>query len=108
MVPSGAGSTAVTAAPFIPARNSPQSRVVLGARSTDDRAPLVREIGAHALACDATRRAVVEKLFADLDAAGHTPEIVIYNASYRARGPLVELDPADVEKSLAVTAFGAF
>src|SRR5262249_47535181 len=68
---------------------------------------LVRETGARAFACDATRRAEVEKLFADLDATG-SPDIVIYNASYRTRGPLVELDPADVEKSLAVTAFGAF
>ena len=36
------------------------------------------------------------------------PEIVIYNASYRTRGPFVSLDPAEVERSLAVTAFGAF
>ena len=36
------------------------------------------------------------------------PEIVIYNASYRTRGPFVDLDPAEVEKSIAVSAFGAF
>src|SRR4029078_1509546 len=35
-------------------------------------------------------------------------EIVIYNASARARGPFIELDPDQVEKSLAVTAFGGF
>jgi NAD(P)-dependent dehydrogenase (short-subunit alcohol dehydrogenase family) len=34
--------------------------------------------------------------------------VVIYNASYRARGPLVDLDPDDVAKALAVTAFGGF
>ena len=33
---------------------------------------------------------------------------MIYNASFRTRGPFVDLDPADVEKALAVTAFGAF
>jgi NAD(P)-dependent dehydrogenase (short-subunit alcohol dehydrogenase family) len=33
---------------------------------------------------------------------------VIYNPSYRVRGPLVDLDPAEVEKTLAITAFGAF
>ena len=33
---------------------------------------------------------------------------MIYNASYRTRGPFAELDPAEVEKSIAVTAFGAF
>jgi NAD(P)-dependent dehydrogenase (short-subunit alcohol dehydrogenase family) len=36
------------------------------------------------------------------------PDIVIYNASYRTRGPFVELDPDEVEKAIAVTAFGAF
>ena len=65
-------------------------------------------IGARAFACDASQRAEVEKLFVDLDAWFGAPEIVIYNASFRTRGPLVELDPADVEKSIAVSAFGGF
>ena len=34
--------------------------------------------------------------------------MVIYNASYRVRGPFVDLDPAEVEKSIAVSAFGGF
>ena len=83
-------------------------KIALAARSTDDLAPLLHETGARAFACDATKRAEVEKLFADLDAAIGAPEIVIYNASFRTRGPFVDLEPADVEKSLAVTAFGAF
>jgi NAD(P)-dependent dehydrogenase (short-subunit alcohol dehydrogenase family) len=33
---------------------------------------------------------------------------VVYNASYRTRGPFIELDPAEVEKAIAVTAFGGF
>ena len=37
-----------------------------------------------------------------------TPDVVVYNASYRTRGPLVELDPAEVEKAIAITAFGGF
>ena len=36
------------------------------------------------------------------------PEVVLYNPSYRTRGPLVDLDPAEVARSLAITAFGAF
>ena len=36
------------------------------------------------------------------------PEVVVYNPSARARGPLVELAPADVERALAVSAFGGF
>src|SRR5262245_57228949 len=79
-------------------------KVALAARSTGDLDPLVSDIGARALACDATNRSQVEALFANLDAAGTTPDIVIYNASFRTRGPLTELDPSDVEKSLMVTA----
>ena len=33
---------------------------------------------------------------------------MIYNASFRTRGPFVDLDPAEVEKAIAVTAYGAF
>jgi NAD(P)-dependent dehydrogenase (short-subunit alcohol dehydrogenase family) len=36
------------------------------------------------------------------------PELVVYNASARVRGPLVDLDPSDVERSITVTAFGGF
>ena len=48
------------------------------------------------------------KLFADVEAAFGAPDVVVYNASYRTRGPFVELDPAEVEKTLAVSAFGGF
>jgi NAD(P)-dependent dehydrogenase (short-subunit alcohol dehydrogenase family) len=83
-------------------------KVALAARSTSDLDALVKETGAKAFACDASQRADVEKLFADLDASSGAPDIVIYNASFRTRGPFVDLDPADVEKAIAVTAYGAF
>src|SRR5262247_33202 len=83
-------------------------KVALAARSTDDLAQLVKETGAKAFACDASQRDDVDKLFGALDGWFGAPDIVVYNASFRTRGPLVELDPADVEKSLAVTAYGAF
>jgi NAD(P)-dependent dehydrogenase (short-subunit alcohol dehydrogenase family) len=83
-------------------------KVALAARSTGDLNALVKETGARAFACDASERGEVEKLFADVDASVGTPDIVIYNASFRTRGPFVELDPLDVQKSLAVTAYGAF
>ena len=83
-------------------------KVALAARTTEDLGPLVKDIGGKAFACDASQRADVDKLFADVDAAFGAPEIVVYNASFRTRGPFVDLDPADVEKSLAVTAYGAF
>jgi len=83
-------------------------KVALAARSTGDLDALVKETGARAFACDAAERGEVEKLFADVEASVGTPDIVIYNASFRTRGPFVELDPLDVQKSLAVTAYGAF
>jgi short-subunit dehydrogenase len=83
-------------------------KVALAARSIDDLDALARETGARAFACDASQRGEVDKLFAELDGAFGAPEVVIYNASYRTRGPLVELDPAEVEKSIAVSAYGGF
>jgi NAD(P)-dependent dehydrogenase (short-subunit alcohol dehydrogenase family) len=83
-------------------------KVALAARTTGDLDGLVKEVGAQAFACDAAERGDVEKLFADVDASLGAPDIVIYNASFRTRGPFVEIDPLDVEKALAVTAYGAF
>jgi NAD(P)-dependent dehydrogenase (short-subunit alcohol dehydrogenase family) len=83
-------------------------KIALAARSTADLDALVLETGARAYACDASKRDEVERLFADLDAGFGTPEIVIYNPSYRTRGAFVELDPAEVEKAIAITAYGAF
>jgi NAD(P)-dependent dehydrogenase (short-subunit alcohol dehydrogenase family) len=83
-------------------------KIALAARSTGDLDGLAKEIGAQCFTCDASKRADVEKLYADLDAGFGAPEIVIYNPSYRTRGPVAELDPAEVEKSLMVSAFGGF
>jgi short-subunit dehydrogenase len=82
--------------------------VALAARSTDKLAALAQETRAKTYACDAADRAQVDQLFATLDAAKTTPDVVVYNASYRTRGPFVELDAGEVEKSIRVTAYAAF
>jgi NAD(P)-dependent dehydrogenase (short-subunit alcohol dehydrogenase family) len=82
--------------------------IALAARRAAELAPLAEEVGGKAFACDATKPAEVAKLFADVEAAFGAPDVVVYNASYRTRGPVIELDPAEVEKSLIVTAFGGF
>jgi NAD(P)-dependent dehydrogenase (short-subunit alcohol dehydrogenase family) len=82
--------------------------VVVAARNVDKLAPLVDQTGAIALQVDAAEAAQVERLFADTEARIGTPEIVIYNASGRLRGPIAELDPEDVERAVAVSAMGAF
>jgi short-subunit dehydrogenase len=103
IVGAGAGLSASLARVFAKAGLS----VALAARSTDKLADLAKETGAKTYACDASQRTQVDKLFADLDAAG-APDVVVYNASYRTRGPFIELDPPEVEKAIAVSAFGAF
>jgi len=82
--------------------------VALAARTTGKLAGLTKETGAKAFPCDATKRDDVEKLFGAVESAFGAPDAVIYNASYRTRGPLLELDPAEVEKSIAVSAFAGF
>jgi NAD(P)-dependent dehydrogenase (short-subunit alcohol dehydrogenase family) len=82
-------------------------QVTVVARSTDKLAGLVQETGATAVACDATNADEVARLFAAVDAGGGV-DLVVYNASGRARGPIVELDPAAVEQAIRVTAFGGF
>jgi NAD(P)-dependent dehydrogenase (short-subunit alcohol dehydrogenase family) len=82
-------------------------KVALAARRADSLA-VAKEIGATAFACDATKPDDVARLFAEVETAIGSPEAVIYNASYRTRGPFVDLDPEQVAKALAVTAFGGF
>ncbi len=82
--------------------------VTLAARDVAKLAPLCTETGARAFACDAQDEAQVQELFAQLDRERGAPDVVIYNASARSRGPFVELVPADVQRALQVTAFGAF
>jgi NAD(P)-dependent dehydrogenase (short-subunit alcohol dehydrogenase family) len=83
-------------------------RVALAARRAGNLTSLAKETGADAFACDSTNRDEVVKLFVDVAEAVGTPDVVVYNASYRTRGPLVELDPDEVEKSIAVSAYGGF
>ena len=82
--------------------------VAIAARNTEKLAALCAETGASAFACDAQDEAQVRQLFADIDHAQGAPDVVIYNASARSRGPFVGLAPAEVQRALQVTAFGAF
>lgn len=83
-------------------------RLILAARSIDDLAGLCAETNAKAIACDATLPGDVEALFAAADRDFGDLDVVLYNASYRTRGPIAELDAEEVRKSLLVSAFGGF
>src|SRR3984893_11465030 len=103
IVGAGAGLSAALARAFAKDRLS----IALAARTPDKLRALAEETVAQAVACDASRRADVERLFADLDQQG-APDVVAYNASYRVRGPFIELDADEVEKSLRVSALAGF
>src|SRR5579871_3218082 len=80
-------------------------QVGLAARNVDKLKDLVKQTGAQAYACDAADPSAVEKLFSALKTA---PDLVVYNPSYRVRGPFLELDAGEVSKTLLVTAYGGF
>jgi NAD(P)-dependent dehydrogenase (short-subunit alcohol dehydrogenase family) len=84
------------------------AQVVLAARDVGKLSALVSETGARAVACDASDPDQVEALFTDVDAAEGAPSLVVFNPSRRVPGPLVDVDPEQVRKSLMVTAYGGF
>lgn len=82
--------------------------VTLAARSVDDLSSLCIETGAIAIPSDATDSAQVARLFASIDERHGQLDVVLYNASFRTRGPLIDLDPVKVQASLMTTAYGGF
>jgi len=82
--------------------------VALAARDVQKLSELAASSGARLFKADAQVEADVDRLFAEVDRQLGTPDIVVYNASARVRGPITTLDADAVRKSLMVTAFGAF
>jgi NAD(P)-dependent dehydrogenase (short-subunit alcohol dehydrogenase family) len=83
-------------------------RVGLAARNVEKLAPLAAEIRAQTFAVDATDPAGVARLFEAADTQLGEPDVVLYNASARAHGPIAELDPEAVRKAVEVSAYGGF
>jgi NAD(P)-dependent dehydrogenase (short-subunit alcohol dehydrogenase family) len=79
-------------------------RVALAARHVGKLDPLVAETHARAFACDAGDAAQVEALFGAIE----PPDLVVYNPSYRVRGPFLGLAREEVLKTLLVSAYGGF
>ena len=97
IVGAGSGLSASLARLF--AKNGMQ--VALAARSIDKLAGLAAETGAQLFACDASQESDVEKLFSAVDAKLGAPDVVVYNASARARGAFADLVADDVERRSA-------
>jgi NAD(P)-dependent dehydrogenase (short-subunit alcohol dehydrogenase family) len=59
-------------------------------------------------ACNATDPGQVADLFSAVEASQGAPDVVVYNASARVRGALIDLDPEDVRRAVEISAFGGF
>jgi len=83
-------------------------RIALAARRIEKLGALCTETGARAFACNATEPDEVERLFGVVEREIASPDLVVYNASARARGAFADLVPSEVAQALAVSAFGGF
>ena len=84
-------------------------RVIVAARGRDRLKAIAQETGAGVMTCDSADADAVAALFeAATEQLGGAPEVVVYNASQRVRGPFVEVDPVAVARAISVTAYGAF
>jgi NAD(P)-dependent dehydrogenase (short-subunit alcohol dehydrogenase family) len=102
----GAGS-GISAA-FARALHADGYRLALAARTPGKLADLGKETGADLFATEAADAGAVADLFAELDRRFGRLDVTLYNASYRARGQFLDLDPAEVKKAIEVSAYGAF
>ncbi len=104
IVGAGGGLSASLARAFV--RDG--GRVGLAARDAGKLDALRRETGATAFACDAAQPAQVAQLFDAAAAAIGEPDVVVFNPSARAPGPIAEIDPEAVQRAIAISAFGGF
>src|SRR6185436_17651283 len=83
-------------------------KVALASRDPAKLRALCDETGAVAFACDVADAKQVEHLFAQVDERFPRLDVAVFNPSARTRGPLVEIDPEEVRRTLAVAAMGGF
>jgi NAD(P)-dependent dehydrogenase (short-subunit alcohol dehydrogenase family) len=83
-------------------------RVAVAARDAEKLSGLFAETDVGIFACDATDGAQVKQLFEMVEARIGSPDVVVYNAGSRVRGPLTGLEAVEVRSTLDATAFGAF
>ena len=83
-------------------------QVALAARNSQKLDGLIEEVDGRAYSCDASSPKDVQSLFESLTKDIGEPNLVVYNASGRVRGPITELDPEAVRQTILVTCYGGF
>ncbi|HEY4042539.1 MAG TPA: SDR family NAD(P)-dependent oxidoreductase [Rhodopila sp.] len=83
-------------------------QVAMASRDPNKLQKLAEETAGVTFACEATEPEEVAALFEVVVATQGVPDIVVYNASARARGPVTDLLPEDVARAIAVSAYGGF
>src|SRR4029453_4636475 len=83
-------------------------KVALAARDAKKLAGLVIEIDGRAYLCDGSSPKDWENLFDSVAKHIGEPNLVVYNASARVRGPIPELDPEAGRKTIMVICYGGF
>ena len=71
--------------------------IAVAARNPDKLSDLCAETGASAYACDVIDEKSVDAMFDAVVAEKGVPNLVVYNPSARARGPITELDREAVQ-----------
>jgi NAD(P)-dependent dehydrogenase (short-subunit alcohol dehydrogenase family) len=83
-------------------------QVAMASRNPDRLAKLAEETAGVTFACEATEPEEVAALFDVVISTQGVPDIVVYNASGRARGPVTDLDPEAVRQAIMVSGYGGF
>ena len=84
-------------------------RVAIAARRRERLEAIAAETGSVPVVADLRTAAGVSALFdSAADGLGGAPDVVVYNASQRVRGPFVDVDAEAVAQALDVTAMAAF
>ena len=83
-------------------------KLMLASRNPEQFSGLAKAVGARSVAVDATDQQQMAAVFKDVDRVLGPLDLAVYNASFRTRGPLVDLVPDDVLKAFTTSAFGAF
>jgi len=84
-------------------------RVAIAARRRERLEAIAAETGSVPVVADVSTAAGVSALFdSAAGGLGGAPDVVVYNASQRVRGPFVDVDAEAVAQALDVTAMAAF